>query len=132
MKQNTGHEVAIRAAALDYAEGWYERDAERMERCLHPKLVKRHLKSDPQTGQTKIQQLTKEDMVRFTRQGRGKQVPREKLYYKVDITEIFQEVAIVRCESALYVDFLQLVYERNQWLILNILYSTTEHFTYEA
>ncbi len=29
---------AITATALDYAEGWYEGNAERMERALHPDL----------------------------------------------------------------------------------------------
>lgn len=33
-------EAKIRAAALDYIEGWYEGDAERMERALHPHLAK--------------------------------------------------------------------------------------------
>ena len=70
-------------------------------------------------------------MMRGTRRMVGRQVPREKLYYKVDITEVFQEVAIVRCESGLYVDFLQLLNDDGRWLILNILYSTMEHFEYE-
>ena len=34
-------EVAIRTAIMDYVEGWYEGDAERMNRCLHPRLAKR-------------------------------------------------------------------------------------------
>ena len=130
MTQQAQHEAAVRATALDYAEGWYEGDVERMERCLHPNLVKRQLRRDPETGAAVFEHFTKEDMVRFTKQGLGKQVPREKIYYKVDITEVFREVAMVRCESALYVDFLQLVYENGRWLIVNVLYATTEHFPY--
>lgn len=30
---------AIAQAAIDYIESWLEGDAERMRRCLHPKLV---------------------------------------------------------------------------------------------
>lgn len=129
--QEQTHEIAIRAIALDYAEGWYEGDAERMERCLHPNLVKRQLLSLPESGQTVFEHFTKDDLVRWTEEGKGKQVPRDKLYYQVDITEIFQEVAMVRCESVFYVDFLQMVYDGDRWLIVNILYSTTEHFEYE-
>ena len=33
--------AAIRQTALDYIEGWYEGNAERMERALHPELAKR-------------------------------------------------------------------------------------------
>jgi len=33
--------AAIRQTALDYIEGWYEGNSERMERALHPDLAKR-------------------------------------------------------------------------------------------
>ena len=35
--------AAIRAAALDYIEGWYTGDGARMRRALHPQLAKRAL-----------------------------------------------------------------------------------------
>ena len=40
-------EAAIRAAALDYIEGWYTGDAARMERAVHPDLVKRIVVTAP-------------------------------------------------------------------------------------
>jgi hypothetical protein len=36
-------EDAVRSAVMDYVEGWFEGDAGRMERALHPELVKRCL-----------------------------------------------------------------------------------------
>ncbi len=36
--QTSADSAAIRQAALDYIEGWYEGNAERMERALHPDL----------------------------------------------------------------------------------------------
>jgi hypothetical protein len=116
-------EVAIRMAALDYEEGWYEGDASRMARCLHPDLAKRAIKLDPVSGKEYLNHLTKEDMVRITLEGGGTDIPREKIYYKVDLTEVFQEVAIVRAESYSSIDYLQLVKFEGQWLILNILYT---------
>ena len=41
-------EAAIKATALDYLEGWYSGDAERMERALHPDLAKRIVRVDPE------------------------------------------------------------------------------------
>jgi hypothetical protein len=35
--------AAIRQAAVDYIEGWYTGDADRMERALHPDLAKRRV-----------------------------------------------------------------------------------------
>src|SRR5687767_13133238 len=39
--QTAADSTAIRATALDYVEGWYEGNPERMTRALHPELVKR-------------------------------------------------------------------------------------------
>ena len=36
----------ITAAALDYVEGWFDGDADRMRRALHPDLAKRRLRAD--------------------------------------------------------------------------------------
>ena len=44
--QGAADSAAIRATALDYIEGWYEGNAERMERALHPELAKRIVNTD--------------------------------------------------------------------------------------
>ncbi len=109
---------------MDYAEGWFEGDTERMERSLHPKLAKRALRYRADNGEKYFNDLTKEDMVRATGEGGGTDVPRDKLYYKVDILDVYQEVAIVRVESYPFLDYLQLVKDDGQWLIVNVLYTS--------
>jgi hypothetical protein len=49
--------AGIRAAALDYIEGWYEGNAERMERALHPELAKRIVNTDPHNRRTSLGQM---------------------------------------------------------------------------
>src|SRR5580765_400268 len=44
----------IRAAAMDYIQGWYDGNADRMERALHPELAKRIVRTDPKTGRNNI------------------------------------------------------------------------------
>jgi hypothetical protein len=46
--QSAADSAAIRQPALDYIEGWYEADAERMERALHPDLAKRIVRTNPE------------------------------------------------------------------------------------
>lgn len=41
---------AVRDTAMDYVQGYYEGDAERMPRSLHPQLAKRGFKRDPVSG----------------------------------------------------------------------------------
>ncbi|HKN65770.1 MAG TPA: nuclear transport factor 2 family protein, partial [Gemmatimonadaceae bacterium] len=47
----------IREAAMDYIQGWYEGNADRMQRALHPELAKRIIRSDPKTGRSMIQTM---------------------------------------------------------------------------
>ena len=56
---------AIERVAMDYIEGWYEGNGERMERALHPELVKRAMIADAE-GKEYFQNLTKSDMVKAT------------------------------------------------------------------
>src|SRR5262245_15063060 len=71
-------EAAIRQAALDYIEGWYEGDAERMERAVHPELAKRIVHTNPQNGRSRLDQMSAMTLVLGARRGGGKATPKEK------------------------------------------------------
>ncbi len=116
-------DVAIRTAAMDYAEGWFDGDVERMERALHPKLAKRAITRRNNSDELHFNDLSKDDMVRFTREGGGTDIPRDKLYYKVDILDVYNEVAVVRVETYPFLDYLHLLNENGQWLIVNVVYT---------
>jgi hypothetical protein len=71
-QEQQGNELeAVRQAALDYAQGWYEGDVERMRRSLHPELAKRALLRDPQTGEERFSHLGQQQMVDKTAHGGG-------------------------------------------------------------
>ena len=53
--QSPADASAIKQTALDYIEGWYEGDAERMERALHPELAKRIVRTN-QEGNSRLDQ----------------------------------------------------------------------------
>jgi hypothetical protein len=124
MKVQSVDAIAIRETAMDYAEGWFDGDAERMARCLHPNLAKRAIKRNPDTGEKIFNHLTKEDMIRYTKEGGGTAAPRDRLYYKVDILDVYEEIAVVRVETYPYIDYLQLAKESERWLIVNVLYTS--------
>ena len=63
-----GETPAIVAAALDYYEGWFDGEPERMERALHPDLVKRSLASDGRSVDT----ISAREMVEATADGKGR------------------------------------------------------------
>jgi putative lumazine-binding protein len=115
---------AIRQAALDYAQGWYEGDAERMRRCLHPELAKRAILRNPQTGEERFSHLGQQQMVAKTEQGGGsEEVPADKRTYDVMILDIYGDIASVRTDTYEYVDYLHLARSQGTWLIVNVLWT---------
>ena len=48
--RDRGDLAAIEACVRDYFEGWFDGDAARMERALHPELAKRSFSARRSTG----------------------------------------------------------------------------------
>ncbi|HEY7779972.1 MAG TPA: nuclear transport factor 2 family protein [Ktedonobacterales bacterium] len=117
--------AAIRRTAMDYLCGWYEGDAERMRRALHPELAKRAILTDPQTGARRFHHLTQADMVAQTTRGGDSDVPPDQRYYDVAILDRYGDIASVRAESYLYVDYLHMARAEadGHWVIVNALWA---------
>ncbi len=114
---------AITKAALDYIEGWFEGNAERMDRALHPRLAKRMVVPNPQGGPERFIDLTKDQMVEATGKGGGKTVAPEKRGIKVTILDIYRGIASVRVDSVAYIDYLHLAQSEGGWKIVNVLWA---------
>ena len=113
--------AAIKQTALDYIEGWYEGDAERMERALHPELAKRIMRTNPQ-GQSRLDQMGAMTLVQYTRRGGGKQTPKEKQQKDVTILDVFENAACAKVVASDWVDYLQLARSNGHWVIVNVLW----------
>jgi len=118
---------AIKAACLDYIEGWYTGNAERMERALHPNLVKRRVVKLQQTGGDVINQVTQCDMVEYTRAGFGTQRPlAEGEQPVVEILDIYKGTATVKMTSRDFIDYAHLARFNGSWKIMNVLWESKE------
>lgn len=115
--------VAIRAAALDYLQGWYEGDAQRMRRSLHPELAKHAILRNPHTGGERFHHLSQQQMVEKTQQGGGTDTPAEKRYYDVTILDVYDGIACAKAESYEYVEYLNLARSEGNWVIVNVLWT---------
>lgn len=114
---------AIRAAALDYVEGWYEGNPERMNRALHPELVKRIVVTDTATGRSVLENMGTSSLVNGTRHGFGKKTPKEKQQKEVRILDIFGDAASVKAVMADWIDYMQLAKVDGRWVIVNVLWA---------
>lgn len=112
--------AAIRATALDYIEGWYEGDAARMERAVHPELVKRIVAR--RDGHEWIDQMGATRLVAGTRAGFGRETPAEARRTDVTILDVYENVASVRVDAGGWIDYMHLARIEGRWWIVNVLW----------
>jgi hypothetical protein len=104
----------IDAVVRDYFEGWFDGDVERMDRALHPELVKRR-SADLSTVTTKAR------MLELTAAGEGREDGRDRTL-EVEVDDVREEIATARVRSAVYDEFVQLVRTDDGWKIANALW----------
>jgi hypothetical protein len=120
--QTAADTAAIRATALDYVEGWYEANTERMERALHPELAKRIVRTNPQNGASRLDQMSALSLVQGVRRGGGKDTPANKQIKNVRILDIFGGAASVRAEMGDWIDYMHIGKTNGRWTIVNVLW----------
>jgi hypothetical protein len=120
--QTSADTAAIRAAALDYIDGWYTADGARMERALHPELAKRNVTTDPASGRSRLIQMSAMTLVQSTRRGGGSNIPAAERKDEVRILDIFGGAASARVTAATWVDYMHLAKVNGQWVIMNVLW----------
>jgi Putative lumazine-binding len=111
-------EDAVRSAVLDYVEGWFEGDARRMKRALHPELVKRCRGiegDDPDALET----LSAGEMIDATAAGEGIREDAADRRIEVRIDYLSGGIASVQCFCHRYVDLLHLIDMPDGWKIVN-------------
>jgi hypothetical protein len=119
--QSAADSAAIRGAALDYIEGWYAGNAERMERAVHPDLAKRIMNTD-QRGRRVLGHQSAMTLVLNTRRGGGKETPVAQQRTDVRILDIFGHAASVRVDADSWVDYLHIARWNDRWVIVNVLW----------
>jgi hypothetical protein len=113
--------AAILRAALDYIDGYYEGNGERMERALHPELAKRIVRTN-QNGRSTLGQMSAMSLVQGTRAEGGRDIPPERRQKDVTILDIFGQAASAKIIASDWVDYLHLAKWNGRWVIVNVLW----------
>jgi hypothetical protein len=111
-------QAAVARVVSDYVEGWFDGDAERMRRALHPELVKRCRGiegDDPDALET----LSAREMVGATADGIGRAEDAPDRRIEIRIDDCAGGIASVRCVCHRYVDLLHLIELPEGWKIVN-------------
>ncbi len=116
--------AAIERTVLDYFEGWFGGDPVRMERALHPELVKRSLDRDA-SGRETLRTISAEWMIEATGRGEGKNESSGDPRIEIEVEDILGELANVTVRSAVYTEYLHLARTSDGWKIVNDVWQPT-------
>jgi Putative lumazine-binding len=115
-------EQQVHDAVLDYFEGWFDADARRMDRALHPELVKRWA-GDSQTAFGPV--LTKQRMLELAAAGEGRE---DRGRTDVEVVDIHQNMAYALAVGGPYREYLHLLRTADGWRIVGALWQyASEH-----
>ena len=119
---NAADAAAIKQTCLDYVEGWYAGNAERMERALHPALQKRIVEIDPTSGKDRLREMSAKTLVQYTREGGGGDVPKEDQQKDVTLFDVYRDEASAKVVFRDWVDYVHLTRFDDRWVIVNVLW----------
>ncbi len=114
-------EAAIKQAALDYIDGSFSGDAERMAKAVHPELNKVLPATLPQTNTTMLNYTSAALLIEGTRAKMGL-VDEDKRDIKFKLLDLQNEIAMAEVLSSRYYDYLQLAKLDGEWKIVNVLW----------
>lgn len=117
---------SIKRTCLDFLDGWYTGDAERIAQALHPELAKRSIMLHSEEGWLLRGSSTYEQMVEWTREGGGTKVPAAEQEYEITIDHGFRHIATASTLSPDFMDYLHLAKLGDRWAIVNDLWELRE------
>jgi hypothetical protein len=118
-KWSAEDEAAISRTVHDYFEGWFEGDAGRMRRALHPALAKRGYEGG---GDALEDGDTAPSMIDATARGVGTRYPPSRRHFEVEVVDVYRTIANVTVRSDVYREYLGLVRTPDGWKIANALW----------
>ena len=117
--------LANRAAAEDYVVGWYDGDAARMERSIHPELAKRNI-TTMDNGRSRFSNMSAMAMVQATRTRTGNPQPANQRLLEISILAIHGTIASVKAVSWDFVDLVHMAKSDGRWVIVNDLWGSRQ------
>jgi hypothetical protein len=120
-KNGAADDKAISDVVLDCFEGWFDGDAQRMRRALHPELVKRPGRVDHSVAGA-LGTLTAREMIDRTAAGVGRTRDVPDRAIDVEVVDSHGDIACATVRSAVYHEYVHLLQTREGWKIVNTLW----------
>ena len=115
--------IAIKRTLLDYVEGYYTADWQRVSRAVHPELVKRIIIQDS-SGLNAINTMGASTLILGAKRNKK---PEDAASFKADISiyDIFKNTALAKVDTNKFpfIDYAQLGKINGEWKIINVLWA---------
>lgn len=113
--------AAIKQAAMDYVDGYFEGSGERNKRGVHPSLHKVVVRKLP-NGTEFLYRIDRDSLVQISSAGLGK-LPEAERNIGVEIFDTFDNIATIGIPSAKFVDCAHVAKINGKWQIVNVLWT---------
>lgn len=115
--------LAIKQAALDYIESQHAPNPSRMERALHPRMVKRTFWKDKSTGKDYLRETNAESMILLAESyNKNKDKFPASPKKEVKFLDISEKTASVKLIADEWIDYMHLAKLNDTWKIVNVLW----------
>jgi hypothetical protein len=119
--------LAIKEAALNYIEGYFYKDGKRMEKALHPELVKRSIQKSKDGHEFVVNRgASFMIMAAANNSNRHAANPEEPIESIVEIYDIVGNAATVKVSTNQYgfIDYLHIGKYYDEWKIINVFWAS--------
>lgn len=126
--QSAKDTLAIKETTLNYIEGYFYKDAKRMEKALHPELVKRSIQKT-KDGHEFVVNRGASFMIMATANNTNRHAanPEEPIESIIEIYDIVGNAATVKVSTNQYgfIDYLHIGKYYNEWKIINVFWASS-------
>jgi hypothetical protein len=119
----TGDKEGVRLAALDYLEGIYNVQPERIERSVHPTLNKRGFYKKDAASPYVESPMTYEQLLKLAASW-NKDGKRDTKLREIVILDVLDQTAVVKLTASWGIDFMFLGKFDGKWKIVQILWQS--------
>ncbi|MEX2271883.1 MAG: nuclear transport factor 2 family protein [Vicinamibacterales bacterium] len=114
---------AVRQAALDYVEGIYNVEPARLERSVHPDMIKRGYYRKERGADFTFAPMTREQLMTLAANwNKDKKRPIDTYPKEVVVFEVLNQTASAKVVAMWGVDYMHLAKHDGRWKILNIVW----------
>ena len=123
--QATGDQEAVRMAVLDYVEGIYNVEPERIKRSVSPKLAKLGYWRPRDQTSYKEGAMSFDELVQVAETwNKNGRVNPEEAPKEIELLDVMDQTATVKLSAHWGVDYMHLAKQDGRWMIVNVLWQS--------